>query len=192
MKKLILATVAVATLFAASGANAATLIDEKNTARLPTAYTFNITANSNNTALTFSGYQLPFFSNVAAISVTALGSATNLLAQSWAFTPAACGSLAGQSNLGGGTNALTFGGYCENSYDSFSQNFASVAGGQYLVNFIYTNAPGRSGFRAETTAALTAAVPEPGVWALMLLGFAAVGGMMRLPRRKDRLTVRYT
>lgn len=191
MKKLLLTAAIVPAIFAASTASAAVLINEVNTPRLPTAYSFNVTASTSSTSLSFSGYQLPAFSGVAAISVTALGSAANLLGQSWSFSPAGCGSLASQFNAGTGTNALSFGGVCEGSYDTFSQNFATIAGGQYLVNFVYANAPGRSGFRAETSAALTAAVPEPATWALMLIGFAAVGGLLRSSRRKEHLTVRY-
>lgn len=33
-----------------------------------------------------------------------------------------------------------------------------------------------------------AAVPEPGVWALMIVGFGAVGGSLRLARKRARLT----
>ena len=38
---------------------------------------------------------------------------------------------------------------------------------------------------------LVAAVPEPDTWAMMLLGFLAVGGAIRHARRKQTLTVTY-
>lgn len=193
MKKSLLLCAAIPALLAASAAHAAILVDETNTPNPGTNYSFNVTAATNSTALSFGAYQLPSFSGVTAISVTALGSAVNLLGQTWTFTPAGCGSLASQfdDGAGTGTNGLSFGGVCQGSYDIFSQSFASIAGGQYLVNFSYSNPNGTSGFRAETSAALTAAVPEPATWALMLLGFAAVGGLMRSSRRKPQVSVRY-
>ncbi len=38
---------------------------------------------------------------------------------------------------------------------------------------------------------LTAAVPEPSTWALMLLGFGAVGGAMRMKRRKTNAALSF-
>ncbi len=38
---------------------------------------------------------------------------------------------------------------------------------------------------------VTAAVPEPSTWALMLLGFGAVGGAMRMKRRKTNAAVSF-
>ncbi len=38
---------------------------------------------------------------------------------------------------------------------------------------------------------LAAAVPEPATWAMMMLGFFAVGGAMRTSRRKEKVTVSY-
>ena len=44
----------------------------------------------------------------------------------------------------------------------------------------------------QVAGAPVAAVPEPGTWALMLLGFGFVGGVMRSAKRKQKLTVSYT
>jgi hypothetical protein len=38
-----------------------------------------------------------------------------------------------------------------------------------------------------TIAALASGVPEPATWALTILGFGLVGGVMRRQRRKVRL-----
>ncbi len=38
---------------------------------------------------------------------------------------------------------------------------------------------------------VTAAVPEPGTWAMMLLGFGFIGGAMRSAKRRQKLTVSY-
>jgi hypothetical protein len=60
-------------------------------------------------------------------------------------------------------------------------------GAQYVS---LNNTQGFSNAVLYTTAA--GAVPEPGTWALMLLGFAALGGTMRARRNKLRTSVSYT
>jgi hypothetical protein len=42
-----------------------------------------------------------------------------------------------------------------------------------------------------TDASVTAAVPEPATWAMMIGGFGMVGGAMRSARRKQRVSVSY-
>ena len=191
MKKQFILLAALPIALAASTASATVLVDETNTPNAGTNYSFNIFAGTANTSLSFAGYQVPSFSNVTAISLSALGSSANLLAQTWTFAPAGCGSLAGQGGdgQGTGTNGLSFGGVCAGSYDTFAQNFASVAGQQYVLNFRYNNDIGPSGFRVETSAALANAVPEPATWLLMFLGFGAVGDGMR--QRKSTVRVRF-
>jgi len=191
MKKQFLLLAALPIALAASSASATVLVDETNTPNAGTNYSFNIFAGTASTSLSFAGYQVPSFSNVTAISLSALGSSTNLLAQTWTFAPAGCGSLAGQGGdgQGTGTNGVSFGGVCAGSYDTFAQNFASVAGQQYVLNFRYNNDTGPSGFRVETSAALANAVPEPATWLLMFLGFGAVGAGMR--QRKSTVRVRF-
>jgi len=191
MKKQFFLLAALPMAFAASTASATVLLSQTNSPNPGANYSFNILAGSANTSVSFAGYQVPSFSNVTAISLSALGSSTNLLAQNWTFAPAGCGSLAGQDNdgQGSGTNGLSFGGVCAGSYDTFAQNFASVAGQQYVLNFRYSNDTGPSGFRVETSAALANAVPEPATWLLMFLGFGAVGAGLR--RRKTTVRVRF-
>lgn len=52
---------------------------------------------------------------------------------------------------------------------------------------------GRSCFQSAsfTASEVTAAVPEPGTWAMMLLGFGFVGGAMRSAKRRQKITVSY-
>lgn len=42
-----------------------------------------------------------------------------------------------------------------------------------------------------TTSDVTAAVPEPSTWAMMLLGFGFVGGALRSGKRRQKVTVSY-
>jgi hypothetical protein len=39
---------------------------------------------------------------------------------------------------------------------------------------------------------LSAAVPEPSTWAMLLLGFGFVGGAMRSARRRQKVTVAHS
>lgn len=62
-------------------------------------------------------------------------------------------------------------------------SLALNASGLTAVN----NSVGRSFFVGGTLTPLVAAVPEPVTWLMMILGFAAIGGVMR---RKDSVTTR--
>ena len=68
------------------------------------------------------------------------------------------------------------------------QWFAYAAGGTYNGNDHF-NPPYNPGFEGIVGQAATA-VPEPGVWALMILGMGAVGATMRRSR-KQAVAVRY-
>ena len=69
-----------------------------------------------------------------------------------------------------------------------SVNFFNQSnGGRYRVNV----APFDTGFvTASTSPVPTAAIPEPATWALLLLGFAAIGTAVRA-RRRARVSVIY-
>lgn len=80
------------------------------------------------------------------------------------------------------------------------ENFLGLrvtSGGQNYYGFAFTTNSTFNGFAFETTpnvgiTATTnfpAAVPEPGTWAMLILGFGAVGFGMR--RRKVQTTLRY-
>ncbi len=169
--------------------HATVLVSETNTPRPVTNYSFNFVATSASTSVSFAGFQLPSYSHVRAITLVRLGQMTNLLGQSWTYTPAPAGALAGQGPAGlFGTNDLTFGGVVVNAYDVFTQNFASTSGQGYTLSFRYDNPNGASGFRAETSARLQGAVPEPATWLMLIAGFGLMGAALR---RRQKVTVRY-
>ncbi|OBX19715.1 hypothetical protein A9995_03880 [Erythrobacter sp. QSSC1-22B] len=57
-------------------------------------------------------------------------------------------------------------------------------------NFVAFGAQG-SQFVINAFTPTQSAVPEPGTWAMMLLGFGFVGGTMRSAKRRQRMTVSY-
>lgn len=56
--------------------------------------------------------------------------------------------------------------------------------GAGITSLAFTFDPGVSTAKQFRVEGLTAAVPEPATWALLLLGFGAVGGAMRTSRRQ--------
>ena len=71
--------------------------------------------------------------------------------------------------------------------DTFLRNMISVGAGTYTLNIQGT--PGTTAGSISGTVAFSsvAAVPEPGTWALMLVGFGAVGFSMRRRRATAHL-----
>jgi hypothetical protein len=59
----------------------------------------------------------------------------------------------------------------------------SLSAGATNVLRVSGSTGGDAAFSGTLSFAVAAAVPEPGTWALMLLGFGAVGGAMRRQRR---------
>jgi hypothetical protein len=58
--------------------------------------------------------------------------------------------------------------------------------GDYLFTFTGTS-PSPYGGASTGSLTFNAAVPEPGTWAMMLLGFGAIGMVMRGRRRRPAL-----
>jgi hypothetical protein len=84
-------------------------------------------------------------------------------------------NLLGTSGVGGVNN--------DNYLFTLGQDLAA---GSYIVAFLQQN--GQYGATANSGAILeTGGVPEPATWAMMLLGFGAVGVGMRRNRRKAKL-----
>lgn len=91
-------------------------------------------------------------------------------------------------------NTITGSGGTFNAWSAFSANGGFVNGENTLTfhvrNFArQTGNP--TGLRVEFLGSQIAAVPEPGTWAMMLLGFGFVGGAMRSAKRRQKLTVSY-
>lgn len=87
-------------------------------------------------------------------------------------TLAEWGDLLGGTVLGFGVGNGGCPSDCTN-IDALADNLSlTTTGGTRSVNF---------------AASAGAAVPEPGTWAMMLLGFGAIGGAMRRTRRSGKL-----
>lgn len=160
------------------------LIDPPGQANTP--YVFTFTATDAVTEISFAGYQVPAVWVASDIGFYLNDAGPNLLGMTWTYTPAPSGALAGQydDGYGTGTNGLQFAGVTEGSYDVFSQSVATTTGASYSLHFLFSNyepAPAPTGVLVTTSA--TAAVPEPASWAMLTLGFGALGASMRYRRR---------
>lgn len=88
------------------------------------------------------------------------------------------------------------GGQFGDSGDSFRNiNSGGNSGNLWLIGASFSNPEGRSnydGFKLESVSFVASgAVPEPSTWAMMLIGFFGIGGMIRSRRRRQNVTVSY-
>lgn len=86
--------------------------------------------------------------------------------------------------------AITVNGVTQNFNIGNGQNFFGIqaTGGDTISSISFnTNGSGVQDLRQVRLGGVAAAVPEPGTWALMLLGFGAVGVSMRRRRRTTHL-----
>jgi len=182
-------TILIAALasLAPASAGATTLLDLVDAPdQVDTPYSFDIKATSSSLTISFSGYHVLGVEVANYIGLGTVGGA-NLLGQNWDFTPAPTGSYALQLPDSTSVNAVLFYGTDAGSYDIFSQTIASVAGTVYRLNFLLfvnnVDMTPENGFRVTTDGELVSApVPEPASWAMMIGGFALVGGAMRRHR----------
>ena len=86
------------------------------------------------------------------------------------------------------TSAFTGANLLNSSITGFNNSNVSLQNGVLRLNFIGSTWASNSS--ANIALETAAAVPEPGTWAMMLLGFGAMGAAMR-SRRKQKITVRY-
>lgn len=78
--------------------------------------------------------------------------------------------------------------------NSAYQTFASINGASAIDRLVFTGQRDFSGggsFDNVNLSRLTAAVPEPSTWALILIGFGFVGGAMRSSKQRQKATVSY-
>lgn len=180
MKHWTKAALLASALLLPTAGHATTLVDAVNLpSQTNTPYSISFDAGAASTEIAFAGYNVPSYIDVTNISLVLTGSGTNLLASNWSFIPAPSGSLAGEPG-----DSLFFGGVTVGSYDTFFQNIGTTVGSNYTLSFLLSNNLSPNGFRVTASnATLNSAVPEPGTWAMMLIGFGAVGYSMRRARR---------
>lgn len=186
MRKLILAAASAAALAISSGANAVPVITGATGVNDPNPFTTATAVTTNGTTTTIIYGQnpltVPSFTGGFTFNNSEAGLYSIVLNTSTpgtAFTAAA---------LTGLVNGVT------TTYNLFaldSQNFKLnpsflSAGQNYTFTFSGTNADPAASLSGNVTVRAVPAVPEPGTWAMMLLGFGATGLMMR---RRNRRTV---
>jgi hypothetical protein len=111
------------------------------------------------------------------------------------FTAGLTGANSGGTTTGSFTNSITIGGAVFSYVIPYSLTIGSSVdsitllattfsrgGFNFATNAVTLNSGGAT-VRGALTANVAAAVPEPGTWGLMLLGFGAVGAAMRRQRR---------
>jgi len=187
MKNVAVVTGVVALLlFGAGHAMAGVLLDLVNSpVQTNTPYTLDFTATSVTSDIQFAGYQVPsheYAEDISLIDTTAGGS--NILGQTWLFTPAASGTDTSQfdDGYGTGTNGLNFAGVVAGDFDTYDQDVTTVVGDQYALTFLFTQGyTGPSEFTVSVSNASTAA-PEPAT--LFLFGSGLLG--VAIASRKRR------
>lgn len=69
--------------------------------------------------------------------------------------------------------------------DTFLRNNIAVGAGTFTLNILGTPGTQNGALSGSVSFASTPAVPEPGTWAMMLLGFGGIGFAMRRRRRQQ-------
>ena len=168
--------------------NALTLVDVTDTVdQIDVPSSFNFFAGASSTTLSFAGYNVNDFTQLAALSVQQEGSGPNLLTGVFTFIPAAEGSFAVEN----GQN-IAFGGTTVGSYDTFNTTFASMIGASYTLNYLLSVAVAPNGLVVTASdasftapASIAAAAPEPATWVMMILGFGLAGAALRCQVRRS-------
>jgi hypothetical protein len=159
-----------------------------NSAAAPGAFT--ITGALSGTATLFSttawtAGQLDTYLGISASPTNTIGA---YLPTTQSYDPTATGFWVFQADLGN-TTLLGTSGVGQAGQDAYLMQLGqSLVPGSYIVGFLQQGTA--YGATANSGAILETAphVPEPGTWAMMLLGFGATGVAIRRSRRKVELT----
>lgn len=163
--------------------------------------------------LSFQGYQVPGYEHLTDVAVRLDGVGPNLLGYGWTAGNANS-PFSWTFDDGSSVRGLWFGSLLARFSDIFSQAVSTEIGDSYTLSFLYSDDPGASGLLVNLTnnplpgilisgqlsgvlgggqlpsvhffGQSNAAVPEPGTWALTLLGFAALGYAGRNRKRGKR------
>ena len=88
-------------------------------------------------------------------------------------------------------NFLGLQGASHNNMNYLQWNFQFTAEGN-STKLSFASAPGEGFYGAVlNSVSVSAAVPEPGTWAMLLVGFFGLGGVLRRSRRKPSLAASY-
>ena len=201
MRKIVsLLAASAAIAFATPAAAQQVLLDLSNTTNFGSkSYTF--TATDASTVLNFQGCNVPSSTTLVNLFFGTTGSTVNasnnlLVGASYTPTASGCGNFFGvDPNTAAqsyGANGLYFGGTCAGIFDTLSTSLNTTIGQAYTLRFdlaMFGNSG--NGTRVSTgVLAQAGAVPEPATWAMMLLGFGAIGWQMRRQRKPMLQTAR--
>jgi hypothetical protein len=173
--------------FASSGqgASGTLFIDILSPNNLAIPGSFTITGALSGTATLFSStpWTAGFLDAYLGISASPANPIGAFLPATLTYQPGATGYYVFQANLGS-TTLLGTSGVGQPGQDAFLLQLGqNLAAGGYIVAFL--DQDGSFGATANSGAILeTDRLPEPGTWAMMLLGFGAVGIAIRRSRKK--------
>ena len=151
-----------------------------------TSFALPFTASSASTTISIAGYQVPSSETTTQNGLFLGGTGPNLLGGTWAFIPAASGSLTSTFSDGTSVPALEFAGVTAGSYDTYSQTIATITGDSYTLDFLYTNSNDNAASGLLVTTSGISSTPLPAALPMFAGGLAFVGLLAR--RRKRRAT----
>ena len=162
-----------ATAAAPASAAMLTLTDPPTQTNTPEAVTFTATATES--LVIAEGYQVNDLETLTNNTVTLSGGGPNLLGSTWQSRFAALGSNSYTFSDGSLVPALGFAAQDPPDLDTFYQIFATVPGDTYTYSFGYSNNTAGFGATPSKLVVTATSAPEPSTWAMLLLGFMALG-----------------